>query len=325
MSQADWAQKDFYAVLGVDKKASQADIKKAYRKLAQRYHPDNNPGDKSAEEKFKSIAEANDVLSDPKKKTEYDQLREMLASGGNFGGFGRGAGPAGGGFRNVRIDDVGDIFGGNGAGFDDLLGGLFGGAGGFRRSPTKGTDLETQATISFVDALNGATVDLRVSAPGGSPRTIKARIPPMVKDGDRIRLSGKGAPGANGGPAGDLYVRVNVTPHPIFGRKGRDLTLQLPITFAEAALGAEVSVPALEGRPVKLKIPAGTPSGKTFRIRGRGGLNGARADLLVTVQVVVPPKLSREEKDLVKRLAEIDRKSPREEIEKHAKEMAGNG
>lgn len=321
MSQADWVNKDFYSVLGVDKKASQADIKKAYRKLAQRHHPDNNPGDKSAEEKFKQVAEANDVLSDPKKRAEYDRLRDMLTSGGGFGGFGTGAGGA----RSVRVDDLSDLFGGAGAGFDDLFGGIFGGSTGFRRAPSRGGDLEAQTTISFEDALRGATVDLRVAAPGGAPRTIKARIPPMVKDGDRIRLAGKGAPGANGGPAGDLYVKVHVSPHRVFGRKDRDVTLQLPITFAEAALGAEVPVPTLNGRPVKLKIPPGTPSGKTFRIRGRAGTDGHRGDLLVTVQVAVPAKLSKEEKDLVKRLADVDRHSPREEIEKQIKEMAQNG
>lgn len=324
MSQADWVKKDFYAILGVDKKASQADIKKAYRKLAQRYHPDNNPGDKSAEEKFKEIAEAHDILSDPKKRAEYDRLREMLASGGGFGGFGRAAG----GSRNVRIDDFGDLFGGGGVGFDDIFGGLFGGGGGagFRRTPSKGADIEAQITISFEDALKGATVELRVP-PGGvsASRTIKARIPPMVKDGDRIRLAGKGSPGSDGGPAGDLYVKVNVRPHPLFGRKDRDVTLQLPITFSEAALGAEIPVPTLNGKAVKLKIPPGTPAGKTFRIRGKAGSDGAKGDLLVTVQVAVPPKLSKEEKELVRRLGEIVRDSPREEIERRVKEMANNG
>lgn len=321
MSQSDWVKKDFYSVLGVDKKASQADIKRAYRKLAQRYHPDNNPGDRSAEEKFKQIAEANDVLSDPKKKVEYDRLREMLATGGGFGGFGQGAAGA----RNVRVDDLSDLFGGSGVDFEDLFGGIFGGGTGFRRAASRGADIEAQTTIPFVDALKGATVELRVTAPGAAGRTIKARIPPMVKDGDRIRLPGKGAPGANGGPPGDLYVKVGVSPHPIFGRKDRDVTLQLPITFAEAALGAEVPVPTLNGRPVKLKIPPGTPSGKTFRIRGKAGTDGHKGDLLVTVQVAVPPKLSKEEKELVKRLAEMDRHSPREEIEKQVKETAQNG
>lgn len=323
MSQADWVKKDFYATLGVDKNASSADIKKAYRKLAQRYHPDNNAGDKGAEEKFKEVAEAHDVLSDPKKKEEYDQLREMLASGGGFGGSGRGAG----GFRNVRVDDFGDIFGNSGVGLDDLFGGLFsGGAGGaFRRVPTKGPDLEAETTISFAEALKGATVDLRLSGPGSQPRNVKVRIPAMVKDGDRIRIAGKGSPGMNGGPPGDLYVKVTVLPDRLFGRKDRDVTLELPVTFAEAALGAEIPVPALNGKPVKLKIPPGTPSGKTFRIRGKVGADGKKGDLLVTVQVVVPRALSNQEKDLVRRLSEMETQSPREQIEKAVKEMAQGG
>ena len=310
MSQSEWVKKDYYAVLGVDKGASAPDIKKAYRKLAQRYHPDNNSGDKQAEEKFKEISQANDVLSDPKKKGEYDRIRQMVAAGG-FGPSG------GGGARNVRVEDVGDIFGGGGIDLDDLLGGLFGGGtgrGGFRRAPSRGSDLETTATIAFDDALKGATVELQVSPPGGPRRTIKARIPAMVKDGDRIRLAGKGMSGEGGGPPGDLFVKVRVAAHPYFGRKGRDVTLQLPVTFAEAALGAEVEVPTLNGKPVKLKVPAGTPSGKTFRVRGKSGTDASKADLLVTVNVVVPSKLSKEGKALLKKLAEAEPESPREHM-----------
>lgn len=295
-------------MLGADKNASAADIKKAYRKLAQQYHPDNNAGNKQAEEKFKEISQANDVLSDPKKKQEYDRIRQMVDSGG-FGG----------GQRNVRAEDVGDIFGGGGIDLDDLLGGLFGGGagrggGGFRRAPSRGSDLETEATIPFEDALKGATVSLGISSPGSPRRTIKARIPAMVKDGDRIRLSGKGMTGAAGGSPGDLFVKVHVAPHRYFGRRGHDVTLQLPITFAEAALGAEVEVPTLNGKHVTLKVPAGTPSGKIFRVRGKGGADGAKADLLVTVNVAVPSKLSKQGKDLVRKLAEVEPESPREHI-----------
>jgi len=307
VSQADWVKKDYYATLGADKNASAADIKKAYRKLAQKYHPDNNAGNKQAEEKFKEISQANDVLSDPEKKQEYDRIRQMVDSGG-FGG----------GRRNVRVEDVGDIFGGGGIDLDDILGGLFGGGGGraggggFRRAPSRGNDLETEATIPFEEALKGATVELGINPPGSPRRTIKARIPAMVKDGDRIRLAGKGMPGGGGGPAGDLFVKVHVAPHRWFGRRGHDVTLQLPITFSEAALGAEVEVPTLNGKPVKLKVPGGTPSGKTFRVRGKGGPDGSKTDLLVTVNVAVPSKLSKEGKDLVRKLAEVESESPRE-------------
>ncbi|MGH2773488.1 MAG: DnaJ C-terminal domain-containing protein [Actinomycetota bacterium] len=308
MAESDWMKKDYYAVLGVDKNASAADIKKAYRKLAQKYHPDANPGDKAAEDKFKEVSHAKDILTDPKKRAEYDRIREMLASSGGFGGF------QGAGGRSVRVEDLGDlgdIFGrGGGGGFDDLLGGLFG--GGFRRAPQRGADVEAETTLGFEEALKGSTVSLRVSTPGSASRNINVRIPALVKDGDRIRVPGKGTPGAGGGPPGDLYVKVRVAPHKVFGRKDSAVTLQLPVSYAEAALGAEVPVPTLNGRPVTLKVPAGTPSGKTFRIKGSGNRPW---DMLVTVQVSVPAKLSKEAKELIKRLAEVDNESPRARLE----------
>ncbi|MEX2588227.1 MAG: DnaJ C-terminal domain-containing protein [Actinomycetota bacterium] len=316
MSQKEWIDKDYYSVLGVDGKASGADIKKAYRKLAQKHHPDNNPDDPKAEDKFKEISEAYRVLSDDKQRAEYDRIRQMVAAGGfrqagpggpGFGGFGSGGG------QRVRVEDLGDMFsGGGGAGFEDLFSGLFGGGGGpgFRAAPSHGSDLETEATLSFEDAVNGTMVDVQLSEPGGGrPRTVKARIPAGVRDGSRIRLAGKGSPGMNGGPAGDLFIKIQVRPHKIFGRKGKDLTIAVPVTFAEAALGAEIEVPTLTGSSVKLKIPVGTSSGKTLRVRGKGGAGG---DLLVTVQVAVPAKLSKKGKELVEQLAaELDKESPR--------------
>ena len=356
---ADWASKDFYAVLGVSKDADQSEIKKAYRKLAREYHPDTHsgsgPGDKVAEDRFKAVAEAYDVIGDPARRKEYDEMRAAFAGGAFPGGFGGGF-P--GGFGGAREAGAG--------GFDisDLFGGLFGGGGpgGATRSratrPQRGADIETAATIDFTDAVDGTTLPLRLqsdapcptcSGTGGKPgtrphvcptcegagmvvssmggsfsvnetcpechgrqlvydeacptchgsgrglssRTIQARIPAGVKDGQRIRLKGKGAAGANGGPAGDLLVVVHVRAHPVFGRRGDHLTLTAPVTFTEAALGAEIKVPTLGGAPVTLRIPPGTPNGRVFRVRGRGASrrDGTRGDLLVTVEVHVPPKL----------------------------------
>jgi molecular chaperone DnaJ len=351
---ADWAQKDFYKVLGVKKEASADEIKKAYRKLARANHPDSNPGDTAKHEKFKEIAEAYDVIGDAEKRKKYDEMRSLYASGaGMRGGFGGGGGGGGFNLEDLLRDRAG------GGGFGDMFGDLFGGARRQQaRRPVKGPDLETSATIGFTDAIDGVTVSLRltsdaacpdcqgtggkpgtkphicpecegagfvVSSVGGafsmnetcpmcggrqlvydelcptchgsgrgtSARTIQARIPAGVKDGQRIRLRGKGGAGENGGPAGDLYVTVRVSPHPISGRKGDNLTIDVPISFDEAALGAEVKVPTLGGAPVTLKVPAGTPNGRTFRIRGKGARkkDGTRGDLLATVEVQVPAKL----------------------------------
>ncbi len=291
MNQKEWVEKDYYAVLGVSKGASQAEIKKAYRKLAQKHHPDTNAGDVKAEEKFKEISGAYDVLSDSKKRAEYDGFRQMYkAPGPGFSGFRGGA-------HNVRVDDVSDIFGPN---VDDIFS-FFGSS----RQQTRGADLETEATISFEDAINGSTVSLQVAEPGAAPRSIRVRIPEGVPDGARIRLAGKG--GAARGGRGDLYIKVKVAPHQVFGRHGRDLTVSVPLTFAEAALGAEIGVPTLNGGSVKLKVPAGTSSGKTFRIRGKGpSIKDIKADILATVHVVVPRALSKEQRDLIQKLATLD-------------------
>ncbi|HEU5037534.1 MAG TPA: molecular chaperone DnaJ [Nocardioides sp.] len=360
---ADWAQKDFYAELGVKKDASADEIKKAYRKLARANHPDSNPGDAAKHDKFKAVAEAYDVVGDPEKRKKYDEMRELYGSGAFRGGFGGGGFPGGGGGQGINIEDLLRDQAGRGGGFGDMFGDLFGGGFGRGRQqrgrPTKGADVETSATISFTDALDGVTISLRltsdapcpdckgtggkpgtkprvcpecegagfvVSSAGGafsinetcpmcggrqlvydescptchgsgrgmSARTIQARIPAGVKDGQRIRLRGKGAAGENGGPAGDLFVTVKVSPHRLFGRKGDNLTLDVPVSFDELALGAEIKVPTLGGAPVTLKVPAGTPNGRTFRVRGKGATksDGTRGDLLATVEVHVPATLS---------------------------------
>jgi molecular chaperone DnaJ len=346
----DYMQKDFYAVLGVAKDADKATIRKTYRKLARKYHPDANPGDAAAEERFKAISEAYDVLSDDARRKEYDEARTLFGNGG-FGGVG------GRGGNGVSFD-LGDLFGGaagGGGGFGDLLGGLFGGA---RRSgPRRGNDVETEATIPFSDAVHGVTLPLRLATPhvcatcngsgakpgttprtcgtchgsgqvarsqGGfafaepcpecrgrgrliddpcptchgsgravSDRTLSVRVPAGVKDGQRVRLAGRGQPGDGGGPAGDLYVVVHVTPHPIFGRSGDDLTVTVPVTYPEAVLGASVAVPTLDGPTVTVKVPAGTTSGRTLRVRGKGVARpGKRSgDLLATIEVAVPQRL----------------------------------
>ncbi|KOY54559.1 MULTISPECIES: molecular chaperone DnaJ [unclassified Streptomyces] len=363
MSTKDFVEKDYYKVLGVPKDATEAEIKKAYRKLAREFHPDANKGDASAEERFKEISEANDILGDAKKRKEYDEARALFGNGGFR------PGPGGGGSFNF---DLGDLFGGTqpgggagggfgGGGLGDVFGGLFnrGGAGpGTRVQPRRGQDIESEVTLSFEEAVDGATVPLRMSsqAPckacsgtgdkngtprvcptcvgtgqvsrgsgGGfsltdpcadckgrgliaetpcdvckgsgrakSSRTMQVRIPAGVSDSQRIRLRGKGAPGERGGPAGDLYVVVHVDSHPVFGRKDDNLTVTVPVTIAEAALGADIKVPTLNGPPVTLKLPPGTPSGRTMRARGKGAVrkDGTRGDLLVTVEVSVPASLS---------------------------------
>ncbi|MFG2330047.1 molecular chaperone DnaJ [Streptomyces sp. NPDC048604] len=362
MSTKDFVEKDYYKVLGVPKDATDAEIKKAYRKLARENHPDANKGDTKAEERFKEISEANDVLGDPKKRKEYDDARALFGNGGFR------AGPGGGGSFNF---DLGDLFGGGaqggaggfggGGGLGDVFGGLFNrgaGGAGTRTQPRRGQDIESEVTLSFTEAVDGATVPLRMSSQqpckacsgtgdkngtprvcptcvgtgqvsrgsgGGfsltdpcvdckgrgliaenpcevchgsgrakSSRTMQVRIPAGVSDGQRIRLRGKGAPGERGGQSGDLYVVVHVDAHPVFGRKGDNLTVTVPVGFDEAALGGEIKVPTLGGPAVTLKLPAGTPNGRTMRARGKGAVrkDGTRGDLLVTVEVQVPTDLS---------------------------------
>lgn len=298
MASRDWMEKDYYKVLGVPKAATKDEIKKAYRKLAQRFHPDANKGDKDAEARFKEISEAHAILTNDEKRKEYDQMRTFVEAGGErFFGF------QPGGQGSVRVN-VGDLFGdaGGGAGlFDDLFG---------FRTPMRGQDLETHATLGFEDAVHGTTIEINGA---------KVRIPPGVRDGTRIKVPNRGAPGPQGAAPGDLYVVVGVARHPIFEQVANgDLRVRLPVTFTEAALGAQVSVPTLDGT-VTVKVPAGTNHGKTLRLRGRGGPRprGGNGDLLVTVEVEVPQKLNKKERELLEAFAALHKASPRKHLEAH--------
>ncbi|HEX7095906.1 MAG TPA: molecular chaperone DnaJ [Acidimicrobiales bacterium] len=370
--QREWFEKDYYQVLGVPETASAKEITRAYRKLARKYHPDANPGDKEAEDRFKEISAAYEVLGDEAKRKEYDEIRRLGPAAAGFGG---GFGP--GGFTYTTTGDFGDL-----GDLGDLLGGLFG--RGRRTRPTgprgtgpqRGLDLTADLTLSFSEAVHGVTTTVHVRSdavcdtchgsgarPGTAPqvcptcggrgvlddnqgffsfsqpcttcggrgsvvkdpcetcrgtgvvrrdREVKVRVPAGVTDGQRVRLKGRGGAGRNGGPHGDLYVQVHVQPHPLFGRDGTNLTITVPITFAEAALGAAIAVPTLDGDPVTIRIPPGTRSGRTFRVRGRGvNAGGRQGDLLVTVEVVVPTKLSPEERRAVEALAAAAKESPR--------------
>ncbi|MFI0448107.1 molecular chaperone DnaJ [Actinomadura sp. 6N118] len=389
MSTKDYLEKDYYKVLGVSKSASQDEIKKSYRKLARKYHPDANKGDVDSEEKFKEVSEAYDVLSDEKRRKEYDSMRAMP------GGF---RGQQGGGFGF----DLGDLFGqtgtsggagGAGERIGDIFGGLFnrGGGAGSRTAGTRrarrGSDVETDVTLSFGRSMNGVTVPIKLTSEAACPtcrgtgakagtvprvcpscegtghetrnlgnfgfqepcrecrgrglvvddpcttchgsgratgtRTIQARIPAGVADGQKIRLKGKGAPGENGGPAGDLYVNIKVLPHKAFGRSGDNLTLTVPVTFPEAALGAEIKVPTFQGQPVTLRLPEGTPNGRTLRVKGRGAprRDGTKGDLLVTLDVQVPQKLDDTTREALERLrAAGDGEDLRSELLQQARE-----
>jgi molecular chaperone DnaJ len=318
MTGQDWFEKDFYATLGVPKNADAAAIKKAYRKLARTLHPDHNPDDAASEARFKEVGEAYAVLSDPEQRQQYDAIRAMAGGGARFSAPGRGGGAQGAGFEDLFGGLFGAGAGGQGnqrvrystqggnPGLEDLLGGLFGGAGGgapagFRpnASPMRGADIQATTTLPFRQAAEGSTVSLMVDG-----RTVNARIPAGVRNGQKIRIPGKGRPGERGAPAGDLVLVISVEPHPVFALDGRDLRVSVPVTFAEAALGAEVEVPTLDGSTVRVKMPEGTPSGRTFRVRGRGITTPqGTGDLLVTVQVAVPQRLSDEAKAAVKAFA----------------------
>jgi molecular chaperone DnaJ len=384
MSTKDFLEKDYYKALGVAKTAKPAEIKAAYRKLARKYHPDANKGDASAEERFKEISEAYSVLSDEKRRKEYDEARSLF--GGGFR-VPTGSRQGGGGFNF----DLGDIFGGAGdaaGGLGDLFGGVFNrGRTTTQTRGRRGADVETETTLSFSDSLDGTTVALRLPVEGPCPtchgtgakagtvprvcpscdgtgqssrnlgtfgisepcrecrgrgmvvddpcpscsgsgramssRTIQTRIPAGVADGQRIKIAGKGAPGERGGPAGDLYVRVHVKPHPVFGRSGADLTVKVPVTFAEAALGAEVKVPAPRGGQVTVRIPPGTQTGRKFLVRGKGvrRKDGTNGNLLVTVEVQVPQDLNGKARSAIEQLREATAgPDPREDLLERAKE-----
>ncbi|HEY1706057.1 MAG TPA: molecular chaperone DnaJ [Trebonia sp.] len=386
MSTKDYLEKDYYKTLGVPKTAKAPDIKKAYRELARKYHPDANKGDARAEDRFKEITEAYNVLSDEKQRKEYDEARSM------FGGFrgaagNRGAGGSGG-YGSTPFD-LGDIFGAE-SGLGDVLGGIFRGRGGTGQQQARarrGADVETETTLSFGDSIDGVTVSLRLTGEGPCPvchgtgakagtvpkvcpdchgtgqqsrnlggfglsepcqtckgrglvvedpctscsgsgramsaRTIQARIPAGVSDGQRIRIPGKGVQGEHGGKNGDLYVRVHVNPHPVFGRSGDNLTVAVPVTISELALGAEVRVPTHRGPVVTVRIPPGTPNGQVFRVPGRGARkkDGTLGALLVTVEVTVPSKLSGKARAALEdlRLATAS-DDPREELLRQARQ-----
>jgi molecular chaperone DnaJ len=377
--QREWFEKDYYATLGVSKDASEKEITRAYRKLAKEHHPDANPNNTKAEERFKEISAAYDVLGDAPKRREYDEVRRAAASG--FGGFGPGG--ASGGFN------AGDFGGGDfrfetdGGGLGDMLGNLFGtgrkGRAGRGTGPRRGGDLEAEVHLSFDDTVTGATIGVQLTgaapctecggtgaAPGTAPRVcpdcggagtravdqgpfsfsqvcnrcagagrivetpcprcggggsesrtreVKVRIPAGVADGQRVKVKGKGMPGRNGGPPGDLYVNVRVSGHPIFGRRGNDLTVRVPVTYSEAALGADVKVPTLDD-PVTVRIGPGTAHGKVLRVRGRGmpKPGGGTGDLLVTVEVVVPQELTDAQREALSALAAASTDNPRSHL-----------
>ncbi|WP_420437720.1 DnaJ C-terminal domain-containing protein [Candidatus Poriferisodalis sp.] len=293
----EWFETDYYAVLGVSPDASEKEVTKAYRKLARKHHPDSSDGD---EARFKQISAAYDVIGDTTKRTAYDEARRMgpAGFGPQTGGFASGPG----GF-SIRVEDLGDL----GGIFGTLFGDGRGRGGRAGPMPMRGQDLETRVGISFRDAVSGAVTEVVApdSASGGM-RKVKVRIPAGVDDGDRIRLAGKGSPGSGGGPSGDLFVLVDVTPDADFGRDGRNLTLSVPITFPEAVLGADVKVLDFDGNPVTLRIPQGTPSGKTFRVRGRGiATRRGTGNLLVSVEIVVPTKLSSAEQAAIEALGDV--------------------
>ena len=288
MAAKDLYEKDFYQVLGVDKKAGADEIKKKYRTLARELHPDKNKGDAAKEEKFKGISEAYEILSDAKKRAEYDEARSLYERGGFRA-------PMGGGQQG---GDFNDIFGGGNP--QDIFANLFGGG---RRGPRKGQDLQTEATITFRESIVGTHLDLRLATDRGAAQNITARVPAGVSDGAKIRVKGKGAAGEAG--PGDLFIMLHVKPHPIFARKGENLTLTLPVTFTEAALGADIKVPTMSGDDVTVRIAPGTSNGRTLRVKGRGITKGATTgDLLVTVDVQVPQRVDGKALDALRAFAE---------------------
>jgi molecular chaperone DnaJ len=273
----DLYEKDFYKILGVSKSATSKEIKKKYRELAHKLHPDRNAGNKKLEEEFKAVSEAYEILSDDKSRTEYDEARSLFERGG----FRQ---PQGGAPSANR--DYADFFGGGDT--QDIFANLFGGG---RRAPRKGQDLQTESTITFRESIFGTNLDLRLSSDGGAPTNITVRVPAGVKNGGKIRIRGKGASGEAG--PGDLFIHLNVKPHPVFTHKGDNILMTLPVTFAEATLGADIKVPTLSGEEVTVRLAPGTANGRVLRIKGHGvkGANGV-GDLLVSVEVQVPQRVT---------------------------------
>lgn len=327
MVSQDWFEKDFYKTLGVDKNITAAELKKVYRKLARKYHPDSNPGDTAAEEKFKEISEAYEVLSDDQKRKEYDQVRAMgggarFAPGGSgsaggfedlFGGLFNQPGSTGPGAGSWSYSTRS---GGAGPGYEDLLGGLFGGYGGggfgAPAGPQRGADVKAQTTLDFTTAVRGGKIDLRTS----DGRTLTVNIPAGVKDGQTIRLRGKGSPSATGGKPGDILLEITVREHPVFHRDGDHLRVKLPVTFAEAVKGATVEVPTLDGSTVKVRVPEFSSTGKVLRVKGRGVASKKRTgDLLIELEVAVPSRLTSEQAAALDAfIAASPNENPREDL-----------
>ncbi len=309
--------KDYYKILGVDKNASEKEIKQAYRRLARKYHPDVNPGDKEAEERFKEINEAHEVLTDPEKRRKYDQLgsswQQWQRTGRDAGGFDWSSwfSPGGGGQQvHVEYGDLGDLFGSGG--FSDFFESLFGGVGqppgterrrSYRTRPRRGRDYEYPVDITLEEAFLGTKRVIEVDG-----RRLEVKIPPGVKTGSKVRMAGEGGEGVGGGSKGDLFLKINVLPHPTFERKGNDLHCEVDVGLYTAILGGEIAVPTLKGR-VKLKIPPGTQNGRVFRLSGQGMPHlrdpKKHGDLYVKVRVVLPQRLSEREKELFRELAAL--------------------
>ena len=322
--------KDYYATLGVSKTASEKEIKQAFRKLARKYHPDVNPGDKAAEARFKEINEANEVLGDPEKRKKYDELGanwrmyEQAQQSGRSGGanpFAQwGYSPGGGGYRPMTEEEVADMFGGDDSPFSDFFKTFFGGAepgaarGGRTRAPrsSKGRDVEHEIELDLEDALRGTVQRLGVSQ-NGQHRNVEVRIPAGVVDGSRVRVSGEGERGSGSGASGDLYLRVKLRPHSRFDRKGRDLFTKVKVPVTTAVLGGEVDVETLSGKSLRLKIPPSTQNGQMFRLRTHGlpttAKDGQPGDLYATVDVVIPQSVSTEERRHYEALAALEKKS----------------
>ena len=282
-------KRDYYEVLGVSKNASEDEIKRAYKKLARKYHPDMNPGDKEAEEKFKEVNEANEVLSNPEKKAKYDQFG-FAGVDPNYGAGQGGYGGAGG----FDFGDLGDIFG-------SFFGGGFGGGFGGQPQPRRGQDMNVTLNVTFDEAFNGTEKRITVRIPGKSESdTHTVKVPAGAVDGGRVRLKGQGAPGENGGAAGDLLITTKIDAHPYFGRDKADVTVDLPINVAEAALGASIVVPTPDGKKIKVKVPAGTQDGKVLTIKGKGAPDlknkGQFGNLKIQIHVEGPTDMNDEQK-----------------------------
>jgi DnaJ-class molecular chaperone len=309
--------KDYYAVLGVKKQATEKEIRQAFRRLARQYHPDVNPNNKEAEEHFKEINEAYEVLSDPEKRRQYD---EMGADRERYEQYQR-AGPqaqGGRGFRTqrMRTEDLDDLFG-NESPYSDFFEQLFGRGGQARGGgpprPQRGPDLEAEVEVTLAEAAHGTTRVLRVAGEDGRSRQLEVRIPLGVRSGTRVRVAGQGESGRAGGPRGDVYLVVQVLPHPLFEREGDDLHLRTPVALTTMLLGGEAAIPTLDGQ-VMLKIPSGTADGKTFRLRGKGmprqGRSDQHGDLLVEVHAALPHRLSAEQRRLIERFTQLESGEP---------------